>query len=50
MIGGTEFIQDLVDRLKDRVQLTTDELKMYLTADADGFGPDTRTSQYLEVS
>ena len=29
---ATEFIQDLAGRLKNRVQLTTDGLKMYLTA------------------
>jgi IS1 family transposase len=35
---ATEFIQDLAGRLRNRVQLTTDGLKMYLTAVADGFG------------
>ena len=37
---ATEFIQDLAIRLANRVQLTTDGLKMYLTAVADGFGED----------
>jgi IS1 family transposase len=37
---ATEFIQDLAGRLKNRVQLTTDGLKMYLTAVSDGFGSD----------
>ena len=35
---ATEFIQDLAGRLANRVQLTTDGLKCYLTAVPDGFG------------
>ena len=35
---ATEFIQDLAGRLANRVQLSTDGLKMYLNAVADGFG------------
>ena len=34
---ATEFISDLKDRLANRVQLTTDGHKMYLTAVADNF-------------
>src|ERR1039457_3337568 len=37
---ATEFIQDLAGRLANRVQLTTDRLKMYLTAVPDGFGSE----------
>jgi IS1 family transposase len=37
---ATAFIQDLAGRLKSRVQLTTDGLKLYLNAVADGFGSD----------
>src|SRR6266550_3122827 len=33
---ATEFIQDLAGRLANRIQLTTDGLKMYLTAIAAG--------------
>jgi len=38
--GGcaTEFVQDLCNRLSHRVQLTTDGLKVYLTAIQDAFG------------
>jgi IS1 family transposase len=37
---GTEFIQDLADRLANRVQLTTDGLKVYLNAVIDAFAND----------
>jgi IS1 family transposase len=37
---ATEFIQDLASRLKHRVQLTTDGLKMYLSAVEDSFGSE----------
>jgi len=37
---ATDFMQDLAGRLRNRVQLTTDGLKMYLTAVPDGFGED----------
>src|ERR1700730_11292545 len=35
---ATEFISDLAERLTNRVQLTTDGLKMYLNAVEQGFG------------
>jgi len=35
---ATEFIQDLAGRLANRVQLTTDWLKVYVNAVADAFG------------
>lgn len=40
--GGcaTEFMQDLAGRLANRVQLTSDGLKVYLNAVADTFGED----------
>lgn len=40
--GGcaTEFIQDLAGRLANRVQLTTDGLKVYINAVYDAFGED----------
>jgi IS1 family transposase len=37
---ATEFVQDLADRLANRVQLTTDGLKVYLNAIADAFQND----------
>jgi IS1 family transposase len=37
---ATEFIQDLADRLANRVQLTTDGLKVYLNAVIDAFADD----------
>jgi IS1 family transposase len=46
---ATEFIQDLAGRLANRVQLTTDGLKMYLTAVADGFGEDIDYAMLVKV-
>jgi IS1 family transposase len=34
------FIQDIADRLKNRIQLTSDGLKMYISAVLDAFGTD----------
>lgn len=46
---ATEFIQDLAGRLRNRVQLTTDGLKMYLTAVADGFGEDIDYAMLVKI-
>src|ERR1700678_3132193 len=46
---ATAFIQDLAGRLSNRVQLTTDGLKMYLTAVADGFGEDIDYAMLVKV-
>ncbi|HUO29363.1 MAG TPA: hypothetical protein VMU80_09110 [Bryobacteraceae bacterium] len=46
---ATQFIQDLAGRLAHRVQLTTDGLKLYLTAVADGFGSDIDYAMLVEV-
>jgi IS1 family transposase len=46
---ATEFIQDLAGRLTNRVQLTTDGLKMYLNAVADGFGEDIDYAMIVKV-
>jgi IS1 family transposase len=46
---AAEFIQDLAGRLSNRVQLTTDGLKMYLTAVADGFGEDIDYAMLVKV-
>jgi IS1 family transposase len=35
-----DFIQDIADRVKHRIQLTSDGLKMYVTAVLDAFGVD----------
>jgi IS1 family transposase len=35
---ATEFLQDVADRLSNRIQLTTDGHKMYLSAVEDAFG------------
>ena len=46
LVGGrdagyaTEFVQDLAGRLANRVQLTSDGLKVYLEAVEDAFGAD----------
>jgi IS1 family transposase len=37
---ATEFIQDLAGRLANRVQLTTDGLKVYINAVLDAFGTE----------
>jgi IS1 family transposase len=46
---ATAFIQDLAGRLRNRVQLTTDGLKMYLNAVADGFGSDIDYGMIVKV-
>jgi IS1 family transposase len=46
---ATAFIQDLAGRLSNRVQLTTDGLRMYLTAVADGFGEDIDYAMLVKV-
>jgi IS1 family transposase len=46
---ATEFIQDLAGRLANRVQLTTDGLKMYLNAVADGFGSDIDYAMLVKI-
>jgi IS1 family transposase len=46
---ATEFIQDLAGRLAHRVQLTTDGLKIYLNAVADGFGSDIDYAMLVKV-
>jgi len=46
---ATEFMQDLAGRLRNRVQLTTDGLKCYLTAVADGFGSDIDYAMLVKV-
>ena len=46
---ATEFIQDLAGRLRNRVQLITDGLKMYLTAVADGFGENIDYAMLIKV-
>lgn len=37
---ATEFIQDLADRMANRIQLTTDGLKLYVNAIIDAFAGD----------
>ncbi len=46
---ATEFIQDLASRLTNRVQLTTDGHKMYLTAVPDAFGSNIDYAQLIKV-
>jgi IS1 family transposase len=47
--SATEFIQDLAGRLSNRIQLTTDGDKMYLTAVPDGFGDDIDYAQLVKI-
>lgn len=49
--GGyaTEFMQDVADRLANRVQLTTDGLKAYLDAVEGAFGGDIDYAQLIKI-
>lgn len=55
LVGGrdagyaTEFLRDVEGRLKNRIQLTTDGHKMYLTAVADAFGEGIDFAQLVKV-
>jgi IS1 family transposase len=46
---ATEFLQDVEGRLSNRVQLTTDGHKMYLTAVPDAFGTGVDYAQLVKV-
>jgi len=46
---ATEFLQDVEGRLANRVQLTTDGHKMYLTAVPDAFGEGVDYDQLVKV-
>ncbi len=46
---ATAFIQDLAARLSNRVQLTTDGHKPYLTAVADGFGSEIDYAMLVKI-
>ena len=46
---ATEFLRDVEGRFANRVQLTTDGHKMYLTAVADAFAHDIDYAQLVKV-
>jgi transposase-like protein len=46
---ATEFIQDLANRLANRVQLTTDGHKVYLNAIIDAFADDIDYAQLVKI-
>jgi IS1 family transposase len=46
---ATVFMKDLADRLKSKVQLTTDGHNMYLDAVESGFGKDVDFSQLIKL-
>jgi IS1 family transposase len=46
---ASEFVSDLRGRLANRVRLTTDGLKMYLTAVEDAFGADVDYAQLVKL-
>lgn len=46
---ATELMQDLASRLSDRVQLTTDGLKAYVSAVEDAFGGDVDFAQLVKL-
>lgn len=47
--SATELMQDLAGRLANRVQLTTDGLKAYLSAVEDAFGGDVDYAQLVKI-
>jgi IS1 family transposase len=46
---ATDFLQDVAGRLSNRVQLTTDGHKMYLTAVPDAFGKSVDHAQLVKI-
>jgi IS1 family transposase len=46
---ATEFLRDVASRLANRVQLTTDGHKMYLTAVPDAFAEDIDYAQLVKI-
>lgn len=46
---ATEFMQDLAGRLANRVQITSDGLKAYLSAVEDAFGGDVDYAQLVKI-
>src|SRR5271168_1994185 len=46
---AADFLQDVAGRLANRIQLTTDGHKMYLTAVPDAFGEDIDYAQLVKV-
>jgi IS1 family transposase len=46
---AAEFLQDVEGRLKNRIQLTTDGHRMYLTAVPDAFGATVDYAQLVKV-
>ena len=56
LVGGRDagcaahFLQDVAARLANRIQLTTDGHKMYLTAVPDAFGESVDYAQLVKVS
>ncbi len=46
---ASEFINDLSSRLANRIQLTTDGLKVYLTAVEDAFGCEINYAQLVKL-
>ena len=49
-LSAREFMQDVASRLANRVQLTTDGLKSYLTAVDDAFSGDIDYAQLIKTS
>jgi len=47
--NATIFMKDLADRLKNKIQLTTDGHKMYLEAVESAFGVDIDFSQLIKI-
>ena len=48
-VCATDFMKDVANRLKNRVQLTTDGHKMYLEAVEEAFGSEIDFSQLIKI-
>lgn len=46
---ATEFVRDVADRLANRIQLTSDGLKLYIEAVEDAFGGDVDYAQLIKL-
>jgi hypothetical protein len=49
MLGARDFIEDLAGRFSNRIQLTTDGLKVYIQAVKDAFGGEIDYAMRVKV-
>lgn len=48
-VSANFFVNDLASRLRNRIQLTSDGLKLYLDAVEDAFGGDVDYAQLVKL-